>query len=790
MSHRIRVVALALLVLTLTPALVGASGPPPAQAGEQIRTDLTQAQLSLAHDVATARKQLAEAQTTYASALDTPLSTAAPETAARARDGFAAAGQALDAGDALAFAAARSQIWTSLLDGGYRAVERALLSGDAATAQAWLPLREFRRATRFTRIDADATLAVDGFAAGRVAAADVLLAMRADLLDTYQARLTEALHDMTAADRQGFTMRRAEAAALAQGYFAILASAYREQRGATALAEAERAFEGLQAAALRGERLPNALAQADVMLRGFRAVPLSPNEQIRRAGQLLRFLSLVPVEYQRGVSGGVVTRDLEIREAITFRDGAAAAFADLQATLDARDSVRTAQIAQRFAALEQQLDTASVHAEVAEPDAIQASADQIVALLREAMPPEWQRHDTTGDFDVIGTALDQMEAAVTAGQYDLAESARLEAYAILESGPEARLVVFAPQFKASLEDLFWYGQGQHAGLARLIDQRAPAATIKASRAALDAQLAAAQQALSTSNAPIAVASNAAIIVFREGLEAVLILASLMGSLKLGEQRAYRRPLWWGAAVAFGATVLTWLLTREVLTWLARYGERLEAIVSLIAIGVLLLITNWFFHKVYWTGWIANFHSRKRRIIGGAVGQWIGLATLGFTSIYREGFETVLFLQALVLEAGATVVLGGIALGLTGTLLVGVFVFALQAKLPYKKMLIVTGVLIGGVLLTMVGNTVHVLQVIGWMPIHPIGQLTLPYWTGLWLGLFATWEGILLQVAAAAFVIGSYMLAEWLQERRGRAVAARAPAGVEPATEYARTTRRV
>ncbi len=95
------------------------------------------------------------------------------------------------------------------------------------------------------------------------------------------------------------------------------------------------------------------------------------------------------------------------------------------------------------------------------------------------------------------------------------------------------------------------------------------------------------------------------------------------------------------------------------------------------------------------------------------------------------------------------------------------VFALQARLPYKKMLIVTGVMIGGVLLVMVGNTVHVLQVVGWMPIHPIRSLTLPYWTGLWFGLFATWEGILLQVAAGVFVIGSYVLAERLQHRSER-----------------------
>jgi len=134
--------------------------------------------------------------------------------------------------------------------------------------------------------------------------------------------------------------------------------------------------------------------------------------------------------------------------------------------------------------------------------------------------------------------------------------------------------------------------------------------------------------------------------------------------------------------------------------------------------------------------MAAFHQRKKRILGGHAGQWLGLITLGFASIYREGFETVLFLQALTLEGDVMVVLVGVALGLAGTLLVGLAVFVMQAKLPHKKMLIVTGILIGAVLLQMVGKTVNVLQVIGWLPLHPIR------WAGV-----AVLDGILVRVVS-------------------------------------------
>jgi high-affinity iron transporter len=68
-----------------------------------------------------------------------------------------------------------------------------------------------------------------------------------------------------------------------------------------------------------------------------------------------------------------------------------------------------------------------------------------------------------------------------------------------------------------------------------------------------------------------------------------------------------------------------------------------------------------------------------------------------------------------------------------------------------------------VLFVIVGNTTHLLQVVGWMPIHPL-PVALPYWSGLWLGTYATLEGIALQAISVTFVIGSYFVAEGLKHR--------------------------
>lgn len=747
--------AFAMLACALAPLTAFAQDLSPAAVAEGTRAALFAAQMDLERKPEAAGASLQEARSRYES-----LAPFLPEAARRdVEAGLAAADSALVQGNSPAFAAARSQVWTGLLEAAALNVEAALREGDAARAGQWLPLREYRQATRFNRPAIGATVAVQQLGEGTLDVDEALVAIRADLWDAYQARLNQALYDLAQADAAGYSVRRAETASLAQGYFAILAPAYAEQRGETAARSALAAFAALTESAAQGDAVAALLPAAKETLAGFRAAPLSQTERDRRASQITRYLPLVAVEYGRGVSGGQVTMDLEIREAITFADGAAAAFADLQDLLAERDAALTASVAQDLLALRETLQATASRAAVASPAEIDGQVENLVAASSALIPEEWRKHSSAADFDMVRAALDQMEQATRGGEYELAASAHLDAYATLESGPEARLTAFAPQFVPVIEGLFWQGYEETPGLSQLLSQHATAEQIAASRAVLETQLDKAQDAIGGQMAPQAVASNAALIVFREGLEAVLILASLLASLRIGEQRRMRSPLWSGVLLALLATLLTWFLARGALMSLARYGERLEAVVSLIAVLMLLLILNWFFHDVYWKDWMAGFHQRKKRIIRGSTSQWVGLIVLGFTSIYREGFETVIFLQALVLEAGTTAVLGGVAIGLGATVLLGLAVFGLQARLPHKKMLIVTGVLIGAVLLQMVGNMAHTFQVVGWLPTHPIRWLSLPYWMGLWFGIYPTWEGIGLQFFAAAFTIGSYFAAE-------------------------------
>src|SRR3954449_7358545 len=261
-----------------------------------------------------------------------------------------------------------------------------------------------------------------------------------------------------------------------------------------------------------------------------------------------------------------------------------------------------------------------------------------------------------------------------------------------------------------------------------------------------------------------VVANSAIIVFREGLEAVLIFAAVIASF-LGANKARRRPVVLGAACAFGASVVTWFLVQALLDVASPLGPRLEAITGFIAIAVLLVVLNWFMHTVYWSEWIGRHHRQRRKLLARTgFAATLGLVALGFTSVYREGFEVVLFLQNLELQAGSGTVLEGVLIGLAGTAVVGVLTFWLHHKLPYKKMLVLTGVLVGVVLVVMIGGTALSFQDLGWLPSHAT-PFTLPEWMGSWFEMYSTWETLGVQFAAALFVIGSYFLAKEVRVNR-------------------------
>ncbi|HMI72616.1 MAG TPA: hypothetical protein VK510_21625, partial [Solirubrobacteraceae bacterium] len=227
--------AAALVALAASPA--SAASDPPWRVAEAMRAALFEAQSALIVDgPAEASEAVTRARSLYRGPLAADLRRADPSADRDVRRSLAAAARAALAGDDTRLAAARGAARAAVFRGAFAATLAAVDRGDARGARDWLLLREFRTATRFTRPGADATVALAQLQRGRLSRPAAHAAVAKDLLDAYQARLRELLDDAARGEERDLPVRRAEAAAQAEGYFAILAPRYRQDRGAGAAA--------------------------------------------------------------------------------------------------------------------------------------------------------------------------------------------------------------------------------------------------------------------------------------------------------------------------------------------------------------------------------------------------------------------------------------------------------------------------------------------------------------------------------------------------------------------------
>jgi high-affinity iron transporter len=266
------------------------------------------------------------------------------------------------------------------------------------------------------------------------------------------------------------------------------------------------------------------------------------------------------------------------------------------------------------------------------------------------------------------------------------------------------------------------------------------------------------------------------ILFREGLEAVLLIAVLLGSLEAARAANFRRPLAWGVVGAVVATAVTFLLATFVIEIAPVNREVLEAVTALLAVVVLFWVSFWLVSRLEQKRWMEFMRARTASAV--AAGGALAFAGLGFTAVYREGFETVLFYQALTLFAQGLilwVVLGGAAaaLALAG---VGYAIFGLGKKLPLKPMLI------GGVSILLllsvafVGNAVRSLQEVDVIDATQIegGWARLPVFLAELTGIHPTTQGIAAQGALlAVYLLGALFVFAWRPVRRRRAAGAEA-----------------
>jgi high-affinity iron transporter len=492
--------------------------------------------------------------------------------------------------------------------------------------------------------------------------------------------------------------------------------------------------------------LPNLLTSADIG---------------RMQRLLARCVTLVPREYSHGVANGKLIIPLELREAKQFTD-------ESQMLINQLAPVWKQEQPQIYARYRPQLTEKltglqNLLANLAPQDDLDNQGKQISAILEDKFKITARRPGDSGDVIdetvlEVRTALGGSLAAAQSDQWESAESQRMDAYTAFDTEIEARVLPRNPDLATKAERSFLEGDGSQLGIKALLDRRAPMDQLVAAYERALGNLAQCAELLKVAVSPATIGFTAFTIVAREGLEAIIILAALFAGLRGVEYTSTRKGIASGAWMGLLVTAITFWLSRTVIHSLTRFGEKLEAVVSVFAVIILFIVTNWVFHRVYWVGWNSKLRalSKSAQEVSSTRWEWLALLGVGFLTVYREGFEMALFLQSLLLEGSKSAVLIGGGVAVLFLVLIGALTFRFGVKLPYRKLMVLTGILVVSIMVTFIGSTVRLFQVVNWMPIHPVYSLHLPNWSGLWLGLYPSWEGLLIPPLALVYVGGVWL----------------------------------
>ncbi len=235
--------------------------------------------------------------------------------------------------------------------------------------------------------------------------------------------------------------------------------------------------------------------------------------------------------------------------------------------------------------------------------------------------------------------------------------------------------------------------------------------------------------------------DAALILLREGLEAIVVLIALLAFLNKSGNSDKSYLLWIGAGLGILASISIAIVVQAFFSGLSAAGtnrEVLEGTTGLIASAMLFYVSYWLHSKSSVGAWQNYIKGQVTSAL--ATNSVISLALLAFLAIFREGGETVLFYIGMAPAISKTDLWGGLVAGAGILAVIAVLMFRLGTRIPLKPFFLVTSLLIYYLGFKFVGNGIHALQVSGILPASPANFL--PSWEPL--GLYPTWQTILPQ----------------------------------------------
>jgi high-affinity iron transporter len=343
-----------------------------------------------------------------------------------------------------------------------------------------------------------------------------------------------------------------------------------------------------------------------------------------------------------------------------------------------------------------------------------------------------------------------------------ARSAYLDSYEIVE----IPLRPINPDFTLEMEIKF-------AELRNLIQQHGPFEAVEAKTIEIRRGLDESERLVSGVGvvAPAIAFSTSFSIIFREGLESALIIGAILTYLQASRNTQFKKHVYYGILIAVAATAATWFVAQYLIEISGADRELIEAVAGLSAVAVLFWVSFWVLNKIETKKWIEFVKAKVWKAT--TTGSVIVFVVLAFVTVYREGFETVLFYQAMLSFATymELYVIAGMIIGLAVIIGVAILVNKLGKRLPLRALFALTMGIGAYMSIAFMGNAVRALQELGVIPTTPMFGIVprLDINLATMTGIHPTLESVVAQVILLAVYLAGSLYILVLKPRRQKAI---------------------
>jgi len=371
------------------------------------------------------------------------------------------------------------------------------------------------------------------------------------------------------------------------------------------------------------------------------------------------------------------------------------------------------------------------------------------------------------DIDSIRLKLDEVISIYNQNDTSQALATARSAYLDSYENIEIPLRPIDPDFTLEMEIKF-------AELRNLISSNAPPDEIVSKIAELKSGLDESERFVSGIGvvAPAIAFSSSFSIIFREGLEAALILGAILTYLEASRNEKFKKHVYAGIVLALVLTAVTWVVAQFIIEISGVQRALIEAIAGLSAVAVLFWVSFWVLNKIETKKWIEFVKAKVWQAT--TTGSFMVFILLSFFTVYREGFETVLFYEALFSFAKymELYVLAGLISGLAVIIAVVFLIRKLGRKLPLRVLFGLTMAVGAFMSITFLGNAVREFQELGWISTTPIYNIVprLDINVATMTGIHPTVETVVAQVILLAIYLGGSLYILFIQPRRQQKIA--------------------